>query len=194
LNHLDITAIQSLVDIRNTLDRYVAPSVVEWHFAGLHNRWTRQALAVVGFGRPSLSLGEEGPGRWCPAYTVASSLAGATEADRRIAGARRKEVEERDEESRRGDEGMAIARDGVEHVTVNRETYHEPKNECESSGKEDASKMSGLEPVYGIDRPFFHIDLTDAVDTAVRDAKRKDALLERTSAAIVDESSSEVST
>ncbi|CZR70174.1 related to sulfate permease II [Phialocephala subalpina] len=175
LNHLDITAIQSLVDVRNTLDRYVAPSVVEWHFSGLHNRWTHQALAVVGFGRPY-------------------SLAGATETDRRIAGARRKEVEERDEESRRGDGEIATARDDGDGVVVDREMDLEPKHESESSNKEEASETSGLEPVYGIDRPFFHIDLTDAVDTAVRDAKRKDLLLERASAAVAEESSSEAST
>ncbi|KAH7333483.1 sulfate permease 2 [Rhexocercosporidium sp. MPI-PUGE-AT-0058] len=166
LNQVDITAIQSLVDARNTLDRYAAPSVVEWHFAGLHNRWTRQALAVVGFGRPSLSAGGDGPGKWCPAYSVASSLAGATERDRRIAGARRKEVEERDEESRRGDGDIATVRGNGDGVVVDREMDLEPKHESDSRNKEEASETSGLEPVYGIDRPFFHIDLTDAVDTA----------------------------
>jgi sodium-independent sulfate anion transporter 11 len=29
-------------------------------------------------------------------------------------------------------------------------------------------------PLYGVDRPFFHIDLHDAVDAAVREAKRAD--------------------
>jgi hypothetical protein len=28
--------------------------------------------------------------------------------------------------------------------------------------------------VYGVDRPFFHIDLSDAVDAAVRDARKAD--------------------
>ncbi|KAG4434587.1 hypothetical protein IFR05_009943 [Cadophora sp. M221] len=167
LNHLDITAIQSLVDARNTLDRYASPSIVEWHFAGLHNRWTRQALAVVGFGRPSLSAGGDGPGKWCPAYSVASSLAGATERDRRIAGTRRKEVEERDEESRRGNGDIATARDNGDGVIVDRELDLEPKTDGECCKMEEASETSGLEPVYGIDRPFFHIDLTDAADTAL---------------------------
>jgi len=166
---------------------------VEWHFSGLHNRWTRQALAVVGFGRPSLSTGD-GPGKWCPAYSVASSLAGATERDRRVAGARRKEVEERDEERRRGDREIATARNDGDGVAVDREMDLEPKHEGESSNKAEASEASGLEPVYGIDRPFFHIDLTDAVDTAVRDAKRNDLMLERARAAVAEEGSSEVST
>jgi len=29
-------------------------------------------------------------------------------------------------------------------------------------------------PIYGVDRPFFHVDLVDAVDAAVRDAKKRD--------------------
>ena len=121
-------------------------------------------------------------------------MAGATETDRRVAGARRKEVEERDEESRRGNGGNVAARNEGDAVPMDSTMNLEPKLEGESNNKEEASETSGLEPVYGIDRPFFHIDLTDAVDTAVRDAKRRDLLLERASAAVSEESSSEVST
>lgn len=102
-----------------------------------------------------------------------------------MAGARRKEVEENDEESRRGD---------GDSVVEGKDMELKPKHEGESNNKEEASETCGLEPVYGIDRPFFHIDLTDAVDTAVRDAKRKDSLLERASAAVAEESSSGAST
>lgn len=151
-------------------------------------------MAVVGFGRPSLSAGGDGPGKWCPAYSVASSLAGATEGDRRAAGVRRKEVEERDEESRTGKEDIITVRLAGDGEKVDNEINVEQKDEDESSSKEEASETSGLEPVYGIDRPFFHIDLTDAVDTAVRDARRKDLLLERASAAVTEEGSSEEST
>lgn len=97
VNVIDITSLQGLIEIRTTLDRYAAPAVVEWHFAGVHNSWSRRALSHAGFGFPA---GDD-LGNWCPTYTVA-------------------------EESR---------------------------------------------PIYGVDRPFFHVDLHDAVDLAVRDAK-----------------------
>jgi sodium-independent sulfate anion transporter 11 len=38
----------------------------------------------------------------------------------------------------------------------------------------DEKEKPTLMPLYGVDRPFFHIDLHDAVDAAVRDAKRQD--------------------
>ena len=31
-----------------------------------------------------------------------------------------------------------------------------------------------MEPLFGVERPFFHVDLADAVDVAVRDAKMAD--------------------
>ncbi|KAF2267473.1 sulfate permease [Lojkania enalia] len=154
INNLDITSIQGLIDARNSLDKYAAPEIVEWHFANLQNRWTRRALATAGFGYP-VSQGSDTPGNWCPAYSVASSLAGATEEDKRVAGVREREVEGRDEERRRsGSKKVGGDEDG--------------DGECEINEK------VGMEPVHGVDRPFFHIDLVDAVDTAVRDARRKD--------------------
>lgn len=59
---------------------------------------------------------------------------------------------------------------------------------------DDAHESNSREPVYGVDRPFFHIDLSDAVDTAVRDVRRADLLLERGNRVVDDETSSERST
>ncbi|OCK73292.1 sulfate permease [Lepidopterella palustris CBS 459.81] len=149
INNLDITSIQGLIDVRNTLDRYAAPAIVEWHFAGLQNRWARRALAVAGFGYPVVE-GSDLPGNWCPAYSVASSLAGATEEDRRVTRARERKAKGQDEERRW--EGME-----------------------KSDGDGDVNeKKRVMEPVHGVDRPFFHIDLVDAVDTAIRDAMKRD--------------------
>ncbi|KAJ5215206.1 sulfate transporter [Penicillium cinerascens] len=52
VNQVDVTCIQNLVDVRNQLDRYTAPSTVQWHFANVKSRWTKRALASVGFGYP----------------------------------------------------------------------------------------------------------------------------------------------
>lgn len=159
---------------------------MEWHFAGLHNKWTRQSLAVVGFGRPSLSPGGDGPGNWCPAYSVATSLAGATERDTRLAGAKRKELNEKDEESRVSKEVGSSA------STVDGEVLDcggSKEIEKERSSMEAADVVTALQPIYGIDRPFFHIDLTDAVDTAVRDARRADLSLERATGSAEEDAS-----
>ena len=52
VNNVDITSVQHLIDVRNQLDHYAAPDVVDWHFACVHNRWTKRALAAAGFGLP----------------------------------------------------------------------------------------------------------------------------------------------
>ncbi|KAF2470897.1 sulfate permease 2 [Lindgomyces ingoldianus] len=50
VNNVDTTSVQGLVDVRHQLDRYAAPNTVEWHFAGINNRWTKRALTAAGFG------------------------------------------------------------------------------------------------------------------------------------------------
>ncbi|CAO2655048.1 Nn.00g117810.m01.CDS01 [Neocucurbitaria sp. VM-36] len=147
VNIIDITSVQGLVDLRNTLDRYAEPALVEWHFAGVQNRWTRRALVFAGFGFPAADSVNE-IGHWCPAYTVATSLAGATEEEQRDLAVMQMEIRGKDEEGR--------------------SEYKEPTQDRAKSDKVH------LQPIYGVDRPFFHIDLHDAVDAAVRDAKRQD--------------------
>merc|ERR1712054_736000 len=73
VNNMDITSIQGLVDFRNTLERHCAPDAPELHFANVHNRWTRRALAVSGFGYPS-SQNDDALGSWQPTYTIAAVL------------------------------------------------------------------------------------------------------------------------
>ncbi|KAF1846424.1 sulfate permease-like protein [Cucurbitaria berberidis CBS 394.84] len=148
INNIDITSVQGLLDLRNTLDRFAAPAVVEWHFAGVQNRWTRRALAFAGFGFPAISSVDE-LADWCPAYTVATGLVGATE------------------EELRDVETLQLQMRGKN--AINRGT--EPKHNIQLHTATE--KVDVLQPIYGIDRPLFHIDLHDAVDAAVRDAKKQ---------------------
>jgi sodium-independent sulfate anion transporter 11 len=148
VNIIDITSIQGLIDLRNALDRYAAPAMVEWHFAGVHNRWTRRALAFAGFGFPAANS-QDDLGSWCPAYTVATSLAGATEAEQREVEMLQTEMRGKDMESRR-------------------ENY---KSTTQSAADENKHTY---QPLYGVERAVFQRDLHDAVDTAVRDARRQD--------------------
>lgn len=112
------------------------------------------------------------PGSWCPAYSVASSLAGATEEDKRVAGVREREVKGRDEEGR-GQGSKKSDGDGDGDGGEKREV---DVGEMDGVKEKEKEKKTGMEPVHGVDRPFFHIDLVDAVDTAVRDAMKKDEL------------------
>ncbi|KAI8942829.1 hypothetical protein NX059_000869 [Plenodomus lindquistii] len=144
VNFIDVTSVNGLIDLRNTLDRYAAPAVVEWHFAGVHNRWTRRALAFAGFGAPSID--EEGKvGSWVPTYTVGTSLESAME------------------------------QEASESLKISSATRSEDI-ERNSGGKMQSGSLGGkgYQPIYGVNRPFFHIDLHDAVDAAVRDAKTQD--------------------
>jgi sodium-independent sulfate anion transporter 11 len=50
VNNVDVTCIQSLMDIRTQLDRRSTPVAVQWHFASIKNRWTKRALNAAGFG------------------------------------------------------------------------------------------------------------------------------------------------
>ncbi|CAK7208572.1 hypothetical protein SEUCBS140593_000218 [Sporothrix eucalyptigena] len=72
VNHVDGTSIQQLVDVRNQLDRFAAPAVVDWHLACVHSRWTRRALVAAGFGYPTQTPGTDGVGhRWQSIFSVA---------------------------------------------------------------------------------------------------------------------------
>lgn len=163
INVIDMTSIQGLVDMRNTLDRYAAPAVVEWHFAGVQNRWTRRALAFAGFGRPSTNS-PQALRNWCPAYSVSTSMAGATaedEYERELRGLR---IRDQDEEMSRST-STAPLKKGAKSTS---------NEEQERIAVSVAEEKRILQPLYGVDRPFFHVDLHDAVDAAVRDARSGD--------------------
>lgn len=69
VNNVDVTSIQNLIDVRNQLDRWAAPDIVEWHFASINNRWTKRALIAAGFGTKTLST--DSPHVWRPIFSVA---------------------------------------------------------------------------------------------------------------------------
>lgn len=50
VTNVDVTSVQSLVDVRNQLNHRTAPLDVEWHFVSVRNKWTKRALTAAGFG------------------------------------------------------------------------------------------------------------------------------------------------
>jgi solute carrier family 26 (sodium-independent sulfate anion transporter), member 11 len=173
VNNIDITSVQGLLDLRNILDAHSSPAVVEWHFANVQNRWTRRALAVAGFGFPAADPSGS-LSNWVPVYAVASSLAGATMEDVRAGQQRRRTAREGDCEGNRGESVAG----GAVLVDVKGKENHRAEERGgarEVSGvtpEEEMKEVDVLRPLHGVDRPFFHIDLIEAVDAAVRDAVR----------------------
>lgn len=145
VNNIDITSIQGLIDLRNLLDRYAAPDAVEWHFVNVQNRWTRRALATAGFGYPT-SQNPAALANWKPIYSIAPVHDEPT--PRRASHLQRRFASGNDEESQAA-----------------------PSFSRSTTTLETAGGSASISPV---DRPFFHLDLHDAVGAAVRDARRKD--------------------
>ncbi|KAK0391336.1 hypothetical protein NLU13_0837 [Sarocladium strictum] len=157
LNNIDITSIQGLVDLRTTLDRHCAPDAVELHFAHVHNRWTRRSLAVAGFGYPSAKNGDA-QAYWQPAYTIAAVLD--------------EDSASRSHQSRcstLADEESATKEDNPAKGFEAGAGYDSTDTEVDSvlPHRKEAA-------VFAVDRPFFHVDLQAAVESAVRDARARD--------------------
>jgi solute carrier family 26 (sodium-independent sulfate anion transporter), member 11 len=144
VNHVDITSIQALVDTRHQLDRHAFPEPVEWHFANVTNRWARRAFAAAGFGYPSHAILEANP-QWKPTYTVATlGRAGDHEKQSSV-------INTKDSAS---DDGDRIS---------------------SASGTTRAGNRIGfrLATVQGVNRPFFHLDVSAALETAIADIQTK---------------------
>lgn len=151
VNHVDITSIQGLVDVRNQLDRYAAPEIVEWHFASINNRWTKRALTAAGFGYISTDR-VRARSHWTPVYSFAAVGDAAPSRDPRA-----------DLESG----------DGIERVN-----------------EQNAFFPSKVSAVHGQNRPFFHIDVQAAVESAIAGVETKLAHTSSgSSAEVVDQSS-----
>lgn len=170
MNNVDITSVQHLIDVRNQLDRWAAPSTVEWHIASITNRWTKRALANAGFGYPTPS----GPEftRWKPIFSVAEiggSSSAATAAQERD----NKELlrqRTRDLENQAKDND-AITKDFA-HTTAG-ETSH-------GSSQDGFVANSKLAVVQGLNRPLFHVDLSSALHSAIHNVewRHKDEVAE----------------
>ncbi len=170
VNNVDITSVQNLIDVRNQLDRYAAPSRVDWHIACINNRWTKRALAAAGFGYPTPPGGAIIE-RWKPLFSVAEiggKSSAATAAENR-----ENETELRSQRTHDLEDQKADVRDNIGH-----EAGSMSSNEL---GKElGTSKVYGkragkIAVVQGLNRPLFHIDLTIALQSAIANVERREA-------------------
>ncbi|KAI9642243.1 hypothetical protein NHQ30_009045 [Ciborinia camelliae] len=165
VNNVDITSIQQLIDVRNQLDTYASPSVVDWHFTSINNRWTKRALVAAGFGYPSLE--GEGLHRWKPIFSVAemggqdsaAAAAAAESNDKEIKEQRAREKDLKgngDQIHGDSESGSGLSGSDLKNVTKN-------------------VTRSRTAVVNGLNRPLFHIDLTSAFQSAVANVKAREA-------------------
>ncbi|KAH8890810.1 sulfate permease [Thozetella sp. PMI_491] len=166
VNNVDVTSVQNLIDVRNQLDRYVAPDVVDWHFACINNRWTKRALLSANFGYPA-PRPDGLHQHWKNIFSVAE-IGGASSA---AAAAERALREKEIAEARRSGGG-----DGIDIEAVSTEGSSDASPKAKQSranvqvGRSGASKAVA---VHGINRPLFHIDLTSAVQSAIANVEAR---------------------
>ncbi|GAM82256.1 hypothetical protein ANO11243_002350 [Dothideomycetidae sp. 11243] len=163
VNNVDVTSIQHLIDVRNQLDRYATPEHVHWHFANINNRWTKRALAAAGFGYPTPpgvagATGEAELQRWKPIFSVAemggfNSAANTAEYDYNRRQARR--------------------RSDVENTPTVEEGPDNVIRTLPSSTRQHAGGDGKIAVVGGINRPLFHIDLTNALHSAIANVEHR---------------------
>lgn len=170
VNNVDITSVQQLIDVRNQLDRYTSPSVVDWHFTSINNRWTKRALVAAGFGYPTVSRGDGSISRWKPIFAV-SELGGSDSAAAAAeAASNEKELhEQRERERRRPSAGDS------KNIDIDIDV------DADSGSSVNIKASLAAQPpvrraavINGINRPLFHIDLTSALQSAITNVKALD--------------------
>jgi solute carrier family 26 (sodium-independent sulfate anion transporter), member 11 len=159
VNNVDLTSIQTLVDIRNQLDKHAAPNAVQWHFACIYSRWTKRALAAAGFGYPSFKTESGEPEHFTPIYSLAEmqiieEFAGGISDS---SGNRRRSVAQRNSDVELGDVKSSGEKVIVSHT----------EDIGGSSGSAGAGTPARLAAVHGINRPFFHSDVQSALVSAM---------------------------
>lgn len=172
VNNVDVTSVQNLIDVRNQLDRWASPDTVQWHFAHVHKRWTKRALAAAGFGFPAVSEAS-GP-RWQRSiFNVAEILDRSLPSSISQSHAKRSEDWSKDLETGLKVQGssasssvMGVSEDDIQIVWTDQkdEKVHTHRRRGRSG------IGTGMAVVDGINRPFFYVDLTSALKSAMADS------------------------
>lgn len=178
VNNVDVTSIQNLIDVRNQLDLYASPRSVQWHFAHINNRWTKRALAAAGFGYPT-PTSSDGFHRWKPIFSVAEiegSASAAAHAEMVNNEREHKLHHPHDVEAGLKDQAATTEteRQGIETSSENSDPIHEDKLARDlTSSHAYSNNRRKVAIVQGMNRPFFHIDLTSALQSAVANSSNE---------------------
>lgn len=147
VNTMDSTAAQALIDVRNQLARYAAPETVDWRFANIQSRWTKRALASSGFG-------------YRDPQTIA---AGGAESIFSIADLGDPDIARETVTSEEDDKEKKVLQHDIEQGKIEEPSLDVQKSP--SSGRRAA--------VHGLNRPYFHVDLQEAVEAAIESLERQ---------------------
>ena len=193
VNHMDITSVQRLIDVRNQLDRYAAPGVVDWHFACISNRWTKRALASAGFGYwTDGATGESRQSQWRSIFSVAE-IGVDDEGDevednekewtttigdgpQQRQNGRRRSDGRRDSasDSKNGDDGDLIDIEAGESSPEFRMAAGDASSGGAVGQRQTRSRMKRKGAViHGLNRPLFHVDLTNALQSAIANVEAR---------------------
>ncbi|KAI0818065.1 sulfate permease [Xylaria sp. FL0064] len=165
VNNVDVTSTQMLIDVRNQLDRYAAPDVVDWHIACIQNRWTKRALVSAGFGYPAVRA-DGTHSRWKSIFSIAE-IGGSESA----AAAAEREANEKE---------LAVAHSRAEDTEAGRSEEIQPSGASSTSASDSVSKTRNQDQrsprravVHGVNRPLFHVDLTSALQSAIANVEAR---------------------
>lgn len=185
VNNVDVTSIQTLIDVRNQLDRYASPDFVEWHFANINNRWTKRALVSAGFGYPTPhSLGQDYYKRWKPIYSVAEfggDQSAAADAEHRF----NKQYLAATDVENKGHQDDQITSKPVDNSSEEASLEKELSVSRAYKGKGDVGVKSAV--VHGVNRPLFHVDITSALQSAIASAEGKQKAKDAYKVAVQDD-------
>ncbi|OTA97857.1 hypothetical protein M434DRAFT_64974 [Hypoxylon sp. CO27-5] len=140
VNGTDTGAIDGLVELREQLQRWAKPDLVQWHFANVEDRWVRRALAVAGFGYPTDDE-LKGSKSWSPVFTLA----------------------QREGRQKMGNSPLIESSTLPTGPDANVDDV-----ERGNAGVEGASEGAGrVAATHGINYPNFHVDLAAAVEAVI---------------------------
>lgn len=192
VNNVDITSVQHLIDVRNQLDRYASPDIVNWHIACIGNRWTKRALASAGFGYPTLARTSadpyDPPRRWQNVFSVAEiggcDPAAAVAAELELAEKQslsrhstspspappKREDDEDDADDRtRIGAASASSREDISSLAAK----GQPAATTKPGGRNGGQRRTAV--VNGLNRPLFHVDLISALQSAIANVEAREA-------------------
>lgn len=173
VNFVDITATQALIDVRNQLDRYTSPDVVDWHIACINNRWAKRALVAAGFGYP-LERPDGLHHRWQSIFSVAEIGGNDSAAAAAEAAINEKALRERERRSHehKVEEGLHDPSDNINMAETSSASGGSSQNDDIKKSSTAEGSVARLRQrravaVHGANRPLFHIDLTSALQSAI---------------------------
>ena len=173
MNNVDITSVQHLIDVRNQLDRYASPDVVDWHLACINNRWTKRALVSAGFGYPTPNGDTPALERWKPLFSVAE-IGGPSSA---AAAAQLRDNEKELRRQRSEDvEDIGSKIPGTTGTTP-KDNASDSSSDMKRHLSQSHIKVSKVVAVNGLNRPLFHVDLTSALQSAVANVEAREQTL-----------------